>query len=78
MRVHLRYFASLRDAAGIDSEIVEHAGDACALYAAMATRHGFVMSRERVRLALNGAFVAWDHALRDGDEVVFLPPVSGG
>ena len=28
--------------------------------------------------AVNGALTAWDHALADGDEVVFLPPVSGG
>lgn len=78
MRLQLRYFASLRDAAGIDAESVEHAGDAAALYAECAARHGFGMPLARVRLAVNGTFVAWSHVLQDGDEVVFLPPVSGG
>jgi sulfur-carrier protein len=78
MRLHLRYFASLRDAAGVDAETIEHIGDAVALYAAQAERHGFKLPRERVRLAVNGAFVAWAHELVDDDEVVFLPPVSGG
>ena len=34
--------------------------------------------REWVRPAHNGAYAAWDKPLRDGDEVAFLPPVSGG
>ena len=78
MRLQLRYFASLRDAAGIEAEVVEHAGDAASLYAAVSARHGYTMPRERVRLAVNGAFARWDHELNEGDEVVFLPPVSGG
>ena len=78
MRLTLRYFASLRDAAGIEAESVEHEGDACTLYAAAASRHGFAMPRERIRIAVNGSFASWNHVLRDGDEVVFLPPVSGG
>ena len=78
MRVHLRYFASLRDAAGVDTEVVEHLGDASSLYADLSARHGFMMPRERVRLAVNGAVVPWTQVLGDGDEVVFLPPVSGG
>lgn len=78
MRLHLRYFASLRDAAGVESEAVEHVGDAAALYEDRARCHGFRLPRDRVRLAVNGAVVAWSQALQDGDEVVFLPPVSGG
>ncbi len=78
MQLQLRYFASLRDAAGVDSEAVTHDGDAVALYEQIAARHGFRMPRDRVRLAVNGGFVAWTQALHDGDEVVFLPPMSGG
>ena len=38
------------------------------------------VSDERVRIALNGELLARDTipALKDGDEVAFLPPVSGG
>ena len=34
--------------------------------------------RPYVRPALGGAYASWDAALSDGDEVAFLPPVSGG
>ena len=34
--------------------------------------------RPYVRAARNGAYAGWEEALADGDEVAFLPPVSGG
>ena len=79
MRYRLLYFASLRDAAGCDAEQVESAhADARALYADLRTRHGIALPAERVRVAINGEFAPWDRALADGDEIAFLPPVSGG
>jgi molybdopterin synthase sulfur carrier subunit len=78
MRVTVRYFASLRDAAGIDAESVETGGELGALYEQLRTRHAIAMDAQRLRVAVNGAFVAWTSTLRDGDEVVFIPPVSGG
>lgn len=30
------------------------------------------------RLAVNQSFVAWDCLIEEGDEVAFIPPVSGG
>ena len=79
MRVRVLYFASLRDAAGVDAETVEvDAGDLAALYEALAARHGFAFPRSRMRVAVGEAFVPWDTALRDGLDVAFIPPVSGG
>jgi sulfur-carrier protein len=76
---HILYFASLRDAAGRDSEQVGSiSADARALYAELRQRHGFVLAPERLRVAVNGEFASWDRELVDGDEVAFLPPVSGG
>jgi sulfur-carrier protein len=73
------YFASLRDAAGCDREEAQSAhADARVLYAELRARHGFALRRESLRLAVNGEFASWDRALADGDEVAFLPPVSGG
>lgn len=34
--------------------------------------------RDRTRFGINLAFVAPDTPLQDGDEVVLIPPVSGG
>lgn len=79
MKYRLLYFASLRDAAGTAEETVESAAhDLDALYTEVAVRHGFTLAPERLRVALNGEFTNWSHPLADNDEVVFLPPVSGG
>lgn len=78
MSVTVLYFASLRDAAGRDSEAVATPPTLVALYEDLRARHGFPMPRERLRVAVDGAFVAWDAPVRDGAEVAFIPPVSGG
>ncbi|MGH8182950.1 MAG: MoaD/ThiS family protein [Rhodanobacteraceae bacterium] len=79
MTYRLLYFAALCDAAGRAEEAVtSDARDVRALYAELAARHGFTFASARLRVAVNGAFTDWDHRLADNDEVVFLPPVSGG
>ena len=79
MKVRVLYFASLRDAAGIPEEAAQtDAADAAALYAELQARHGFGIPRERLRVAIDGAFAQWSDALREGSEVAFIPPVSGG
>ena len=79
MKIRLRYFASLRDAAGTDVEDIDVAdGDAVQVYEAAALRHQFALPRSRLRVAVNGEIVDWQHPLKSGDELVFLPPVSGG
>jgi molybdopterin synthase sulfur carrier subunit len=73
------YFAALRDAAGCDSEQVAiDTTDARQLYAELRERHGFAFAPAHLRVAVNGEFARWDRVLNDGDEVAFLPPVSGG
>lgn len=79
MKLKLLYFASLRDRAGRDAETIEsQAADPRALYAEVDARHGLGLAPERLRVAVNGQFATWQSPLADGDEVVFLPPVSGG
>jgi molybdopterin synthase catalytic subunit len=69
MRVTARTFAILR-------ELAAALADA---WAAMERVHpGIASHRDFVRGARNGAAAAWDQPLSDGDEVAFLPPVSGG
>ncbi|HEY8012023.1 MAG TPA: MoaD/ThiS family protein [Rudaea sp.] len=79
MNFRVLYFASLRDQAGCDAERVDSAAaEASVLYAELRARHGFSLAQDRLRVAINGDFALWDHPLSDGDEIVFLPPVSGG
>ena len=37
-----------------------------------------VLEQENVRIAVNQSLVSEDLALNPGDEVAFLPPVTGG
>lgn len=78
-RVNALYFASLRDAAGTVGEQVDtDARTLGALYQQLQARHGFALPVQQLRVAVDGAFASWDDAPRDGAEVAFIPPVSGG
>lgn len=79
MSYRLLYFASLADRAGRGEEVRDSAARTPReLYAEVAAEHGFSFAEEYLRVAVNGAFVGWDRMLDEHDEVVFLPPVSGG
>jgi molybdopterin synthase sulfur carrier subunit len=76
--VTVLYFASLRDAAGVASEVMERPASLADLYDALRARHGFSLTREKLRVAVDGAFSDWNQVVRDGAEIAFIPPVSGG
>lgn len=79
MKLQLQYFALLREQRGLTEETVEtDAGTPTALYEELRGRHAFSLPSDRVRAAVNGTFVAADAALKDGDRIVFIPPVAGG
>lgn len=78
-RVHVQYFAILREEAGASEETVETAAPTLAdLYDELAERHGFSLARERLKVVANEEFDEWTRPVRDGDTVVFIPPVAGG
>lgn len=77
--IRVLYFAALRDAAGCAEEsVAADGGNLGELWSLLSGRHAFPLARERVRVACNGEFAAWGDAVHAGDEVAFLPPVSGG
>jgi molybdopterin converting factor subunit 1 len=79
--VRARLFARLREQAGTDTESVEvPAGSTVSdVYDAVKRLHpGLEAERDALRAALNKEFTEWDAAVADGDEVAFIPPVSGG
>ncbi len=77
--VAIQYFAILREQRGVSQEqIATAAATPAALYDELRARHGFTLPGDRVRAAVNDAFVASSATLRDGDRIVFIPPVAGG
>jgi molybdopterin synthase sulfur carrier subunit len=78
-RVRVLYFASLRDAARRSAEdTVTDAPDLASLYAEVQARHQLPFPQRQLRVAVDGAFARWEDGIRDGTEVAFIPPVSGG
>jgi len=74
----VRFFASLRELLGPGAPRAVPAGTtAGALWDAI-VRATPAAGRVRVRIAVNERYVDAGHALADGDEVAFFPPVSGG
>ena len=82
-QVHLKYFASIREAIGQGSESVQtQAATLQGLRDELMARGGAyaeVLAHGRaVRMALNQAVCDETAALSDGCEVAFFPPVTGG
>jgi molybdopterin converting factor small subunit len=69
----------MREQAGRSAETVESSaltpGD---LYSELQARYLFTLSREQLKVAVNGEFASWSRRLAAGDAVVFIPPVAGG
>ena len=76
----VRFFARLRELAGIEVEVLHvHPGASLTdAYEASRARHPALPPRESVRAALNQEFADWSAKVSNGDEVAFIPPVSGG
>lgn len=83
MKINVRYFASVREALGTGAESIDtSAPDLGALRDELIARgepHASALARGRaVRMALDQVMSSEQAALREGSEVAFFPPVTGG
>lgn len=81
MRVTVRLFARLRDVVGAHEVGIDVAdgGSIDDVWAALAAAHPAVAPfRASLSAALNDDYAKMTAPVADGDEVAFLPPVSGG
>jgi molybdopterin converting factor small subunit len=77
--VSVRYFAAFRDAAGVASETVgTAAGTAAELFGECVRRHDALEGYSASLVAINDEMSDWEAPIRDGDEILFFPPVAGG
>ena len=80
MDVTVRCFATLRELVGDRATLTLRPGAVLEdAWTALADLHpGLGPHRPFVRAALNGAYAPWEAPLAHGDQLAFLPPVSGG
>jgi molybdopterin converting factor subunit 1 len=81
MKVSVRFFASLRDMVGADRLELDVAAAATPedVWRVLVERHP-VLGPRRASLAaaVNRHYARFEEPLREGDELAFIPPVSGG
>jgi molybdopterin converting factor subunit 1 len=81
IRVKVLFFGRLKDISGFAEESLDLDGDANieSLFAHYAGRYPQLQQyRSSLVASCNQEFAAWSTPLHRGDEVAFLPPVSGG
>ena len=83
MKVQLRFFASVREAVGRGSESRDTAASTLGQLRDELLAQGEPYAQalapgRAVRMALDQVMVDGDAALREGCEVAFFPPVTGG
>ena len=81
MQLTIRLFARLREIAG-HAELAREAADNATAHTLWETLcrefPDLAKYRTVVSCAVNQEYASFDTLLEDGDEVAFLPPVSGG
>jgi sulfur-carrier protein len=83
MKITVKYFASIREAIGLGSEVIDTAASSLgALRDELIARggpHGETLARGKtLRMALDQVMASESAVLTDGAEVAFFPPVTGG
>lgn len=80
MPLNLVFIGRLEDLAGAETMEVANAASVAEVLAGLEPELAAALNGAKVKLAVNGKLVTDRGALtlRDGDELAFLPPVSGG
>ncbi|MFS0774624.1 molybdopterin converting factor subunit 1 [Neobacillus sp. 3P2-tot-E-2] len=72
------FFAHLRDAVGEEFLKIDASGKTVAELKAELVRNYNLSKLDSVMTAVNEEFAQDDEVIQDGDEIAFIPPVSGG
>ena len=79
MKTEVRYFALFREQTGCASETVDWSGGTAAeLFQMMTARHTALKPEAAALVAVNDEMTGWETSLKEGDVVLFFPPVAGG
>ncbi|MEY4729851.1 MAG: molybdopterin synthase sulfur carrier subunit [Pseudomonadota bacterium] len=83
--INLKYFASLKEELGVTHEAIAlpaASANVLSVVQTLQARGGkwqdHLVSDGKLKFAVNHVMVNVDAPVRDGDEVAFFPPVTGG
>ena len=77
--VKLLYFAIFEELCDKGNEVYHcEPQTVTELYAELKVKYGFPYDATDIQVAINDEFASWKDVLKDGDQVVFIAPVSGG
>ena len=80
--VNVVFFASLREAMGLNNLEISGVADTTGLINELRVQLGDdkaqTLAQENIKIAVNQEIIETPQTLNDGDEVAFLPPVTGG
>ena len=78
-QVHIKFFAVLREQAGVSAlDVTTSARTPAELYAELTATRGLTLPATLLRVAINDRYATMDALLSPGNRVVFIPPVAGG
>ena len=77
MAVQVKYFASLRDEMGRADDMLD-TGDVVTVLDVWTRVSGQAVLPPNTLVAVNAEYAEAEHQVKDGDEVAFFPPVTGG
>ncbi len=78
-KIILQYYAMLREERGLAQEMIETNAETLEqLYKELQQKHQFKLAVESLKVAVNEEFSDWKSSFKEGDTIVFIPPVSGG
>ena len=77
MKIKILYFASLREQVGRANDLLEVSQPISALEAWQQAT-GLSDIAENLLIAVNQEYTSADALIKDGDELAFFPPVTGG
>ena len=77
MKIHVKYFASVRDLMGTESKDLD-IDKSLSVYELWKDLTAKLNVPKDVLIAVNNKYVDKDFKLNDGDEVAYFPPVTGG
>lgn len=76
--IKVKYFASLREEAGVETEDMVFEGSYKELYEELSQKYKFSLPCDMVQVAVNDEFSSMNALVVQNAKIVFIPPVAGG